>query len=77
MIGARFGFHKLLNAILCLTTLIDLSAKQLDFLNCCRVEDAHESEARGFLWHRVQLADKEETGARHPPAVPCHADLPG
>lgn len=45
--------------------------------NCPRVEDAHQSEARGLLWRGVQLAGEEETGAGCPPALQGHADLPG
>lgn len=42
-----------------------------------RAKDADQSEARRFLWCGVKLGAKEETGARDPPAIPSHADLPG
>lgn len=48
-----------------------------NLLYSVRLEDPHKSEERRLLWSGFQLVAEKETGARRPPAVPGHADLPG
>lgn len=52
-----------------------LSITKLILQQIPRLEDAHQSEARGLLWGGVQLAGEAEKTAGCPSALSGHADL--
>lgn len=68
--------HCWLSDIYVSTAVLYIYTKTLILHSNPRLEDAHQSEARGFLWGGVQLAGEAKTRARCPSALSGHADLP-